>query len=275
MKFFFQNYPDYNLLRVFGCAGWPNLWPYNAHKLQPHSIKCVFLGYSLHHRGYKCLHVSISYLYISRDVLFEKSAFPLATTTVQHSSISFSTPRTQNQAVQSLPLSLGPCIMDLSFTRPTPLVTSFDSQLSLQPTPIDPSTSILLSSSLIQTSHTSQLNAPTQPTHPMATWSKNNITKPKTFTNGTIHYPIPHALLIDGVCSSEPTCYSSAVKDPKWREAMNLEFDALLKNRTWTLVPSWVARSVIGCKWVFWINRRAEGSIERYKACLITKGFHQ
>ena len=61
----------------------------------------------------------------------------------------------------------------------------------------------------------------------------------------------PHALLIDGVCSSKPTCYSSAVKDPKWREAMNLEFDALLKNRTWTLVPSWVARSVIGCKWVF------------------------
>ena len=78
-EIFFQNYPDYNLLRFFGCACWPNLRPYNAHELQPHSIKCVFLGYSLHHRGYKCLHVSISYLYISRDVLFEKSVFPFAT----------------------------------------------------------------------------------------------------------------------------------------------------------------------------------------------------
>ena len=56
---------------------------------------------------------------------------------------------------------------------------------------------------------------------------------------------------------------------------MNLEFDALLKDRTWTLVPSWVARSVIGCKWVFRINHCTEGSIERYKACLIAKGFHQ
>ena len=72
----------------------------------------------------------------------------------------------------------------------------------------------------------------------MAIQSKNNIIKPKTFTDGTIHYPIPHALLFYGVCSSEATCYSFAVKDPKWREAMNLEFDALLKNQTWTLVLS-------------------------------------
>lgn len=76
--FFFQNSPDYNLLRVFGCACWPNLRPYNAHKLQPRSIKCGFLGYNLHHRGYKCL-------YISQDVLFEESVFPFATTIVQHS----------------------------------------------------------------------------------------------------------------------------------------------------------------------------------------------
>jgi hypothetical protein len=25
--------PDYTLLRMFGCACWPNLRPYNAHKL--------------------------------------------------------------------------------------------------------------------------------------------------------------------------------------------------------------------------------------------------
>lgn len=109
----------------------------------------------------------------------------------------------------------------------------------------------------------------------MATRSKINIIKPKTFTDGTICYPIPHALLFYGVSSFEATCYSFAIKDPKWCEAMNLEFDALLKNQTWTLVPSQVTCNVIGCKWVFWIKCHADGSIERYKACLVAKGFHQ
>lgn len=64
-----------------------------------------------------------------------------------------------------------------------------------QPTPVNPSTYILPSFSPIQPSQTLQPNAlattttPIQPSHLMATQSKNNITKPKTFTDDTIHYP--------------------------------------------------------------------------------------
>jgi hypothetical protein len=56
---------------------------------------------------------------------------------------------------------------------------------------------------------------------------------------------------------------------------MNLEFDALLKNQAWTLVPSSSSHNLIGCKWVFRIKRHADGSIERFKAQLVAKGFHQ
>lgn len=66
----------YSLLRVFGCACWPNLWPYNSHKLQPRSLQCVFLGYSLIHEGCKCFHISSECTYISRDVVFGVSSFP-------------------------------------------------------------------------------------------------------------------------------------------------------------------------------------------------------
>jgi hypothetical protein len=56
---------------------------------------------------------------------------------------------------------------------------------------------------------------------------------------------------------------------------MNVEFDALLKNHTWTLVPPSPPQNIVGCKWVFCIKRNADGSIERYKARLVAKGFHQ
>uniref|UniRef100_A0A2N9IR27 Reverse transcriptase Ty1/copia-type domain-containing protein n=1 Tax=Fagus sylvatica TaxID=28930 RepID=A0A2N9IR27_FAGSY len=56
---------------------------------------------------------------------------------------------------------------------------------------------------------------------------------------------------------------------------MNLEFDALLKNHTWNLVPSSPSQNLIGCKWVFRVKRHADGSIERFKAQLVAKGFHQ
>jgi hypothetical protein len=42
---------DYSNLHVFGCACWPNLRPYNSHKLQFRSIRCVFLAIVIFTKG--------------------------------------------------------------------------------------------------------------------------------------------------------------------------------------------------------------------------------
>uniref|UniRef100_A0A2N9HT95 Reverse transcriptase Ty1/copia-type domain-containing protein n=1 Tax=Fagus sylvatica TaxID=28930 RepID=A0A2N9HT95_FAGSY len=121
-------------------------------------------------------------------------------------------------------------------------------------------------------------NQPQNPTHPMTTRSKNHITQPKNFTDGTIRYPIPKALLAEAQPNPntvEPTCFTIANKNPHWRHAMNLEFDALMKNGTWVLTSPSPSQNLIGCKWVYRIKRHADGSIERYKARLVAKGFHQ
>jgi hypothetical protein len=68
------------MLRVFGCACWPHLRPYNKNKLSFRSKQCVFIEYSSLHKGYKCLDIDSGRVYISRDVIFDERVFPFSKT---------------------------------------------------------------------------------------------------------------------------------------------------------------------------------------------------
>lgn len=73
----FGSPPSYDLLRIFGCACYPWLTPFGWSKLDYKSTRCVFLGYSIHHRGYQCLDIkSGRILYLSRHVIFDELTFP-------------------------------------------------------------------------------------------------------------------------------------------------------------------------------------------------------
>jgi hypothetical protein len=56
---------------------------------------------------------------------------------------------------------------------------------------------------------------------------------------------------------------------------MEHEYQALLRNETWTLVPPPPRVNVIDSKWVFKVKKHSDGSIERYKAHLVARGFRQ
>ncbi|CAJ2663478.1 unnamed protein product [Trifolium pratense] len=72
-----------------------------------------------------------------------------------------------------------------------------------------------------------------------------------------------------------PTSLSEALSDRKWKQAMDLEMEALDKNNTWELVSLPNGKKHVGCKWVYTVKYKADGSIERYKARLVAKGFTQ
>jgi hypothetical protein len=74
----FGSPPSYEHLRVFGCTCYPNTSSTTPHKLSPRSIRCVFLGYSSDHKGYRCLDLSTNRLIVSRHVVFDEASFPLA-----------------------------------------------------------------------------------------------------------------------------------------------------------------------------------------------------
>ena len=77
--------------------------------------------------------------------------------------------------------------------------------------------------------------------------------------------------------TSEPSLLLSSVRaalhDPLWMAVMQKEFDALLRNRTWQLVPRpWHANVITG-KWVFKHKLRPDGTLDRYKKHWVVRGF--
>ncbi|XP_031278221.1 uncharacterized protein LOC116136687 [Pistacia vera] len=110
-------------------------------------------------------------------------------------------------------------------------------------------------------------------THPMQTRTKASAYKPITFTKTGA--PKTTTLLITGksLVHSEPSSAREALASDHWKEAMQLEYDTLEKNNTWIMVPFSSDMHIVGNKWVFRTQYHADGSLQKYKAKLVAKGF--
>lgn len=116
---------------------------------------------------------------------------------------------------------------------------------------------------------------------------QGTTTSPTLSTLGINFYPISNFVSYSNLSShhklftlklssiSEPTSYSTDVLDPNWKGVINNELQSLINTHTWDLTPLPHNKCVIGCKWIFKLNFLANGTIERYKAHLVAKGFNQ
>jgi hypothetical protein len=323
--------PNYTALRTFGCSCWPNLRPYNKHKLQFRSKECVFLGYINLHKGFKCLDVSTGRIYVSRDVVFDEGIFPFSklhpnagaklrseillspslfsswpehATMFDHmpnisSSHHFSEETNEQDAGTLVPASAqspedssvpyGSGSSPLGNTRPSVdrgennSITSPDLNLTSgdmteetmledvsapDPDPIAVSArSSMDANEIVPSPSTTTPNSATTSPRPH-TRLQAGVRRPKIYTDGTVRYGFLTS-------SGEPQYLEEALKNKSWKHAMDEEYDALMKNRTWHLVPPQKGRNIIDCEWVYKIKRKADGSLDRYKARLVAKGFKQ
>lgn len=298
--------PDYNTLRIFGCACWPNLHPYNKHKLQFRSTRCVFLGYSNMHKRFKCLDPTSGRIYISRDVTFDESIFPyssLSTTTTyspesllnNHSEPGNNMPEPIVNFPTNAVLHVPSICHDFMQPQESGIATE-DPVAQILPAPAAASASDLAPRSDAQSSpdpiaaapapYTMTADAPPSPdeshmldgfppcdaarqtsTSASGSWTatgdhiatrtrlQSGICKPKKYTDGTVRYG-------NSAICMEPSSYQDALTDPKWKEAIDAVYGALLRNKTWHLVPPQQGRNLIDCKWVFKLKHRPDGSIE-------------
>lgn len=243
----FGKHPNYQKLKYFGCLCYPWLKPYTNHKLDPKSKPCVFIGYSSTQSAYHCLDVEARRVYTSRHVHFIEHQFPFSTNT-------HNPHHTHNTLNEWAPLDLTIMSPTQAYTPPNllpnlPLHSINEPNLNTQPMP----------------STTNSQNTITTSSPQMATRLKHGITRPINKLNLHTHLSTTEL----------PKTITQALKSPMWGKAMDSEMDALLKNKTWQLVPPSSSKNIVGTKWIFRIKRDQHGNIIQHKARLVARDFHQ
>ena len=80
------------------------------------------------------------------------------------------------------------------------------------------------------------------------------------------------------VTNCEPVNYQEAIESPdkvNWLKAMKEEMISIKSNNTYDLTDLPEGKRCIQCRWVYRIKRNLHGTIDRYKAGLVAKGFSQ
>jgi len=328
----YHHKPEYDNLRIFGCACWPNLRPYNTKKLSFRSIRCTFLGYRSLHKGYKCLDISTGRVYISRDVVFDESVFPfeklhpnagarlhqeilllpnhllsgsdhggqhtddhMINSSSNHPSIDdqdrhsgaehrrnlvvpvhnshMQVTNIEHEVGLSSPSVQGPepesshddpsrtQVSGLPSASPGSPAQQQQEQMTSTRSPVaSPGSSVHTGNDASLVPATSEVQGRPK------TRLQSGIVKPKKLFLGIIRH--------GNLCATgEPVCHQEAMGDDRWRKAVDDEYAALMKNNTWHLVEAPVGKNLIDYKWVYKIKRKADGTIDRYKAQLVAKGF--
>lgn len=256
----FHSVPNYGLFKPFGTRVNPCLRDYASHKLAPRSRPCIFLGYSVAHKGFRCYDTSSSKMFITWHAQFNENHF-LFSTQVENSNthvLEFSSflESTKIRGTQALPKSSdtphplhnlpSPCSLcpnDLDnnlvsgvqplVDNPAPTAGSDSDHGQFTPasTHVSSPSSFTMSNPHDDASSSPVVYAPqcrTTSIHPMQTWAKSGIFKPKYVANIA-----STALLSALVATLAPKGFKSASKYSEWMAAMQEEIDALHANKTW------------------------------------------
>ncbi|KAJ0846072.1 putative RNA-directed DNA polymerase [Helianthus annuus] len=288
--------------RVFGCSVFVHLPKTERSKLDACAEKCVFVGYGINQHGYRCYNPKTRHMYTTMNCDFLETEYFYNT---QHTGQGEKTYDDTVSWIKWLPSSEE----IIQSTSPEDSTTNNDppnlaSEVSNSRTqeyvdfPNVDSSNISDSSTDAENhehveipNHTAgQESSEVEQTGYVLPPRSNKGVPPKRYSPEkearSSRYPLANVAMgnlspeakafTTSLCSEEiPTTVEQALKSKNWKEAMEAEMDALNKNDTWEKCILPPGKKPVGCRWVFTIKYRPDGTVERYKARLVAKGYTQ
>jgi hypothetical protein len=250
--------PNVSHLRVFGCKAFAHIPDEKRNKLESKSMPCVFLGYCEGTKAYRLMCVETKRIIKSRDVVFLEGTKEVGVHDNRPPS------KEGEHVVVDEVLINDELVKDVNL-------------ISLKERPAedmegDESTSNSSSEEKFAPSQDEGLNESQQdgrrerPQRQRKEWPRDWWVATKEVERATIAF------------SEEPQTVEEVLNGEnakKWEIAMQEEYDSLVVNKTWSLVPLPKGRKPISCKWVFKIKHGVDGEVECYKAKLVARGFTQ
>lgn len=225
-------------------------------KLSSCAVKCVFLGYSLTQKGYKCFSPDFR----TEDIPVSTSFAPLT-----HDTDISQSPKESGTSPESPPL--------LTYHR-----------LNVRNCPVTvPDNGVGESANISNNSRTIPNPLPTTisslASPPIAVRKGIRFTRNQCPNYNCLIYQRVfssyYAFLSSSSSVSAPKIIGEAMSHFGWRQAMIAEMTALHSNATWELVSLSPGKSTVGCRWIYTVKVGPDGQIDRLKARLVTKGYTQ
>ena len=291
-EYWFKRKPNVSNLRVFGCVCYVHIPESQRRKFDPKAYKAVFVGYPNGTKGYKVYNVNSKKFFRTRNVLFSEDKFhDFESVEAIEDCITFPEDIDSEEGAESEVNVRGTDEIAAEVTDDIQPVIDM-SGVGTNSTNTNPVGVPIIHNQNVQNAPIPIVQVENPKSDVKATYEETFMDQVSKIGNSRIRkkrvqFADSAKLAVDMdscyVASSasdlnEPSTYKQAISGDdsiKWKEAMNDEFDSLMKNKTWELVPRPTDQKVIGCRWLYKIKQGADGSISRLKSRLVAQGYSQ
>jgi hypothetical protein len=81
--------------------------------------------------------------------------------------------------------------------------------------------------------------------------------------------------LMSHIIDSEPSSCEKVFDQQVWKDAMMEEYQSIMKNNLWEVMPRTEGKSIVTSKWIYKIKHVADGNIDKYKSRFVERGVSQ